>query len=68
MSIEVLTADPEGGENLQRWAALGLPVPPSWRVMRSAVEGVASEALANTLKALPRMFAEERYWVLQQGP
>jgi hypothetical protein len=27
MSIEVLTADIEGGENLQRWAAMGLPIP-----------------------------------------
>ena len=68
MSIEVLTADPEGEENLQQWASRGLPVPPSWRVPRAAITGIASETLVNTLKALPRMFGAERYWVLQQGP
>lgn len=68
MSIEVLTADEQGAENLQRWAAMGLPVPPSWRLHRQDVLGVESEELIQKLRALPRMFGEERYWVLQQGP
>ncbi|WP_414429863.1 PEP-utilizing enzyme [Alcanivorax sp. IL3] len=68
MGIEVLTADAQGSENLQRWAAMGLPVPPSWRVKRDVVQDSSPESLAQQLRALPRMFSEERYWVLQQGP
>lgn len=68
MSIEVLTADEQGSENLQRWAAMGLPVPPSWRLHRQDVLDIDSEDLVQKLRALPRMFDEERYWVLQQGP
>lgn len=68
MSIEVLTADAEGGENLQRWAAMGLPVPPSWRLLREAVMTLSQEQLISQLRALPRMFDNDRYWVLQQGP
>lgn len=68
MGIEVLTADAQGSENLQRWAAMGLPVPPSWRVDRDAVLDSTPESLTQQLRALPRMFSEDRYWVLQQGP
>ncbi|MCG8392711.1 MAG: PEP-utilizing enzyme [Pseudomonadales bacterium] len=68
MSIEVLTADAQGSENLQRWAAMGLPVPPSWRVDRQVVMESSADSLAQQLRALPRMFTCERYWVLQQGP
>ena len=68
MGIEVLTADAQGSENLQRWAAMGLPVPPSWRVGREVVQDNSPESLAQQLRALPRMFSEDRYWVLQQGP
>ncbi|MZR61749.1 PEP-utilizing enzyme [Alcanivorax sp. DP30] len=68
MSIEVLTADEQGTENLQRWAAMGLPVPPSWRLHRQDILDLESEDLVQKLRALPRMFDEERYWVLQQGP
>ncbi|MQX53954.1 PEP-utilizing enzyme [Alcanivorax sediminis] len=68
MSIEVLTADKQGSENLQRWAAMGLPVPPSWRLHREDVLDVDSDDLVQKLRALPRMFDEDRYWVLQQGP
>ncbi|MED5238328.1 MAG: PEP-utilizing enzyme [Pseudomonadota bacterium] len=68
MSIEVLTADEQGTENLQRWAAMGLPVPPSWRLHRDDVLELDTEELVQKLRALPRMFGEDRYWVLQQGP
>lgn len=68
MTIEVLTADKQGSENLQRWAAMGLPIPPSWRLHREDVLEVTSDDLVQKLRALPRMFDEERYWVLQQGP
>ena len=68
MSIEVLTADEQGSENLQRWAAMGLPVPPSWRLHRQDILDLDNEDLVQKLRALPRMFDEERYWVLQQGP
>ncbi len=68
MSIEVLTADVEGGENLQRWAAMGLPIPPSWRIDRSVVADSSAASLTHQLRALPRMFTDDRYWVLQQGP
>ena len=67
MSIEVLTADIEGGENLQRWAAMGLPVPPSWRIERHVVVQSTVASLTQQLRALPRMFSDNRYWVLQQG-
>lgn len=67
MSIEVLTADADGSENLQRWAAMGLPVPPSWRLDRDDVLSCSGEQLVQKLRALPRMFTGERYWVLQQG-
>ncbi|MDX1805371.1 MAG: PEP-utilizing enzyme [Alcanivorax sp.] len=68
MSIEVLTADARGSENLQRWAAMGLPVPPSWRLSRETVLAISQQALEQRLHALPRMFPAEHYWVLQQGP
>lgn len=65
--IERLAADarPEA-ERLQRWAAMGLPVPPSWRVRR--------EVLAEDTQAVTAALAQvagniaARYWVLQQGP
>lgn len=68
MSIDVLTADEQGSENLQRWAAMGLPVPPSWRLHREDVLNMDGDALVQKLRALPRMFDEDRYWVLHQGP
>ena len=67
MSIEVLAADERGSENVQRWAASGLPVPPSWRISREAVLALDTAALVRELRGLPRMFNGERYWVLHQG-
>ena len=68
MSIEVLTADIEGGENLQRWAAMGLPIPPSWRISRQVITGNSVQWLTQQLATLAHMFSGDRYWVLQQGP
>ncbi|EKF73583.1 hypothetical protein A11A3_12685 [Alcanivorax hongdengensis A-11-3] len=68
MSIEVLTADAGGSENLQRWAALGLPVPPSWKLYRDSTLCQPPEVLAEQLGSLPGLFPGQRYWVLQQGP
>ena len=67
MSIEVLAADERGSENVQRWAASGLPVPPSWRISREAVLAQDGPGLVRQLRGLPRMFTGERYWVLHQG-
>ncbi|HIK73912.1 MAG TPA: pyruvate, phosphate dikinase, partial [Alcanivorax sp.] len=67
MSIDVLTADERGDENVQRWLASGLPVPPSWRISREAVLEQDTDGLVRRLRALPRMFNGERYWVLHQG-
>lgn len=51
---------------LQRWAAAGLPVPPSWAVSRQAVLEAAPGELQ---RALGELIApdERRYWVMQQG-
>jgi len=62
-----LTADERGDENVQRWLASGLPVPPSWRISREAVLEQDTDGLVRRLRALPRMFNGERYWVLHQG-
>jgi phosphohistidine swiveling domain-containing protein len=67
MSIDVLAADERGDENVQRWLASGLPVPPSWRISRHAVLEQDTDGLVRRLRALPRMFNGERYWVLHQG-
>ena len=67
MSIDVLAADERGDENVQRWLASGLPVPPSWRISRQAVLEQDTDGLVRRLRALPRMFNGERYWVLHQG-
>ena len=67
MSIDVLAADERGDENVQRWLASGLPVPPSWRISRQAVLEQDTAGLIRRLRALPRMFNGERYWVLHQG-
>ena len=67
MSIDVLAADERGDENVQRWLAAGLPVPPSWRISRQAVLEQDTDGLVRRLRALPRMFNGERYWVLHQG-
>ncbi|MBL7249875.1 PEP-utilizing enzyme [Alloalcanivorax sp. C16-2] len=67
MSIEVLAADERGSENVQRWAASGLPVPPSWRISREAVLALDGPGLTRRLRGLPRMFTGDRYWVLHQG-
>ena len=67
MSIDVLAADERGDENVQRWLASGLPVPPSWRISRDAVLEHDTDGLVRRLRALPRMFNGERYWVLHQG-
>jgi hypothetical protein len=66
MSIDVLTADERGDENVQRWLASGL-APPSWRISREAVLEQDTDGLVRRLRALPRMFNGERYWVLHQG-
>jgi len=62
-----LAADERGDENVQRWLASGLPVPPSWRISRHAVLEQDTDGLVRRLRALPRMFNGERYWVLHQG-
>lgn len=67
MTIEVLAADKRGKENVQRWAAEGLPVPPSWRIDGATVRELGLDDLVRRLRGLPRMFNEERYWVLHQG-
>ncbi|HEX5677354.1 MAG TPA: PEP-utilizing enzyme [Alcanivorax sp.] len=67
MSIDVLAADERGDENVQRWMAAGLPVPPSWRIRRQAVQDLDTAGLIRRLRALPRMFNGDRYWVLHQG-
>ncbi len=67
MSIDVLAADERGDENVQRWLASGLPVPPSWRISREAVLELDTAGLIRRLRALPRMFNGDRYWVLHQG-
>ena len=56
MSIDVLAADERGDENVQRWLASGLPVPPSWRISRQAVLEQDTDGLVRRLRALPRMF------------
>lgn len=65
--IEVLGPDASGAENVQRWAASGLPIPPSWRVSREAVLALQVDDLARRLRALPRMFGRQRRWVLHHG-
>ncbi|MCU5783220.1 hypothetical protein MA04_02520 [Alcanivorax balearicus MACL04] len=65
--IEVLGPDAIGAENVQRWAASGLPVPPSWRVSRETVLALQVDDLARRLRALPRMFGRQRRWVLHHG-
>jgi phosphohistidine swiveling domain-containing protein len=65
--MEVLSADPRGDEKMQRWAADGLPVPPSWRVRAERVRALPAEELARHLRALPRMFEQGHYWVLHGG-
>ena len=67
MSMQVLPADPDGGENVQRWAARGLPVPPSWRIDRGDVIDLDRHGLIDYLAALPELSGGERYWVLHQG-
>lgn len=67
MTFEVLAADQRGHENVQRWAAGGLPVPPSWRIDGDTVRGLELEQLVARLRELPVMFGDERYWVLHQG-
>lgn len=67
MTFEVLAADQRGHENVQRWAAGGLPVPPSWRVDGDTVRALELEQLVARLRQLPAMFGDERYWVLHQG-
>ncbi|HCI11310.1 MAG TPA: pyruvate, phosphate dikinase, partial [Alcanivorax sp.] len=62
-----MAADERGDENVQRWLASGLPVPPSWRISRQAVLEQDTDGLVRRLRALPRMFNGERYWVLHQG-
>ena len=51
MSIDVLAADERGDENVQRWLASGLPVPPSWRISRQAVLEQDTDGLVRRLKA-----------------
>ncbi|KAF0806369.1 hypothetical protein A6D6_01704 [Alcanivorax xiamenensis] len=65
--IEVLGPDVNGAENVQRWAASGLPIPPSWRVSRETVLALQVDDLARRLRALPRMFGRQRRWVLHHG-
>lgn len=60
-------ATDDSAERVQHWAALGLPVPPSWRVQGDAVRtrhaGDIAAALASAAGA-----SDARYWVLHQGP
>lgn len=67
MRIESL--EPDTGEQawpLQRWAAAGLPVPPSWRVYRTDVVEAEPGELVQALGELIHP-DERRYWVMQQG-
>lgn len=52
---------------VQRWAAMGLPVPPSWRVSRQAVQQASPTELNDALAGLVRE-GDSRYWVMHQGP
>ena len=67
MRIEPL--EPATGDQawpLQRWAAAGLPVPPSWRVYRADVMAAQPGELVQALGELIHP-DERRYWVMQQG-
>ena len=67
MHIEPLAPDSdEQAWPLQRWAAAGLPVPPSWRVHRADVVDAAPGELIAALSELTHP-DEHRYWVMQQG-
>jgi phosphohistidine swiveling domain-containing protein len=67
MRIEPLTPDQdEQAWPLQRWAAAGLPVPPSWLVYRADVLDTETGALVQALSELTHP-DEHRYWVMQQG-
>ncbi|ASK33837.1 pyruvate, phosphate dikinase [Alcanivorax sp. N3-2A] len=65
--MQRLAADPHGDENVQRWAAAGLPVPPSWRIGAESLRGLSRDQLVAALGALPEWREGDRYWVLHQG-
>jgi rifampicin phosphotransferase len=54
-------------ERVQQWAAMGLPVPPSWRVRGDAVRDMTASDLSEALAAAAGG-GDERYWLLHQGP
>ena len=60
----------EGAEPLQRWAAEGLPVPPSWAIPAELVRDSAPEQLASVLASLTSSLegaGEGGYWLMRQG-
>src|SRR5690606_26944346 len=66
--IEALPPAASGdAERVQHWAALDLPVPPSWRVRGDAVRALDASALTEALARVADG-ADTRYWVLHQGP
>lgn len=73
--LEPLAADASPqAERVQQWAAMGLPVPPSWRVWRQLLDcdiNVITAVLAQAAASAEGVAAERadaRYWVLHQGP
>lgn len=66
MKLEALTpSQSDDAPAASRWAAMGLPVPPTWQV--SAPEAPGLEAIQAALAQLPGDDSQ-RYWVLHQGP
>lgn len=63
----LLPAADAAAERIQQWAAMGLPVPPSWRVRGDTVRSLGAGELADALAAAAGG-NDERYWVLHQGP
>lgn len=61
----LLDAPPTNATGPFRWQRMGLPVPPSWRVMRAALEVPA--ALQQELEQLASGQPSGHFWVLWQG-
>ena len=80
MPPEVLPASDAGdAEPLQQWAAIGLPVPPTWAIDRDWLLAQSPQALTEALAELRGVSGpdgqealqgagSQRYWLLRQGP
>ncbi|MBZ2187868.1 pyruvate, phosphate dikinase [Alcanivorax sp. JB21] len=55
-------------ERLQQWAALDLPVPPTWCVSRGPDVPVAFDVAAILEALAGKPGAGDHYWILHQGP